>query len=72
MGEYINIQLSKKRIIVIESGRDIAYELRKIGNNLNQVAKKLNIDNSTFYDTKIIEEIDRGITKIWQLLNSLK
>ena len=72
MSEYINRQLKNKNIVVIESGKEIFFELNKIGNNLNQIARKLNTDNSTFKDSIIIKNIDSKLEKIWQLLNTLK
>lgn len=72
MSEYINRCLKNKSIIVIENGKEIYYELSKIGNNLNQIARKLNSNIATNKDLKNLEYISQEITKIWQLLNSLK
>jgi len=72
MSEYINRQLKNKNIVVIECGKEIFFELNKIGNNLNQIARKLNTDNSTFRDSMNIKNIDNNLEKIWQLLNTLK
>lgn len=72
MSEYINRCLKNKSIIVIENGKEIYYELSKIGNNLNQIARKLNSNIATSSDLKKLDNISEEITKIWQLLNSLK
>lgn len=72
MSEYVSKQLSNKKIIVNEGLKETVYELRKIGNNLNQIAKKLNLNNSTFNDSKNLYEIKNEVNKIWQSLNLLK
>ena len=72
MSEYINRCLKNKSIIFIENGKEIYYELSKIGNNLNQIARKLNSNIATSSDLKKLDNISEEITKIWQLLNSLK
>lgn len=72
MSEYINKSLKNKSIVVIEEGKEIYYELSKIGNNVNQIAKKLNSNIATAYDLENLENISEELKKIWQLLNSLK
>lgn len=72
MSEYINRCLKNKSIIVIENGKEIYYELNKIGNNLNQIAKKLNSNLATREDLNNLENISKELSKIWQLLNLLK
>lgn len=72
MSGYINRCLKNKSIIVIENGKEIYYELSKIGNNLNQIARKLNSNIATNSDLQKLDNISEEITKIWQLLNSLK
>ena len=71
MSEYICKILSNRNITVIEEGRNIFFELNKIGNNLNQIAKKLNAGIGTEADLKELSNISRGLDKIWQSLNSL-
>lgn len=74
LSEYINKKLENKSLVVIEEGKQIYYELNKIGNNLNQIARKLNSTNNnlTLKDKVQLNYISEGINKIWQLLNSLK
>lgn len=72
MSEYINKCLKNKSIIVIEEGKEIYYELSKIGNNVNQIAKKLNSNIATAYDLENLKNISKELKNIWQLLNSLK
>lgn len=72
MSQYINNCLNNKSIIVIEKGKEIYYELNKIGNNLNQIAKKVNSNIATSNDIKNLENISLELKEIWQLLNLLK
>ena len=72
MSKYINNCLKNKSIIVIENGKEIYYELNKIGNNINQIAKKLNSNIATSSDLKTLDNISKELANIWQLLNSLK
>lgn len=72
VSEYINKQLKNKSIIVIECGKEIYYELNRIGNNINQIAKKLNSNIATYKDIKNLESILNELNRIWQSLNSLK
>ena len=72
MSQYINNCLNNKSIIVIEKGKEIYYELNKIGNNLNQIAKKVNSNIATSNDIKNLENISLELKEIWRLLNLLK
>lgn len=72
MSKYINYCLNNKSIIVLENGKEIFYELNKIGNNINQIARKLNSNIATNNDIKNLENIEQELKRIWQLLNSLK
>lgn len=72
MSQYINNCLNNKSIIVIEKGKEIYYELNKIGNNLNQIAKKVNSNIATNNDIKSLENISLELKEIWRLLNLLK
>ena len=72
LSEYVDKTLRGKTITVYEGLNETVYELRKIGNNLNQIAKNLNSNNSKFRDSQNLIEIKNEVSKIWQLLNSLK
>ena len=72
LSEYVDKTLRGKTITVYEGLNETVYELRKIGNNLNQIAKNLNSNNSKFRDSQNLIEIKNEVNKIWQLLNSLK
>ena len=60
--------------LIIESNNQgfdkVAYELNKIGTNINQVVKRINTDNR--YDKKDGEEIRKRFDEIWQLLRSTR
>ena len=71
MSSYLTKIISQKNITVIEEGKNIYFELNKIGNNLNQIAKKLNAGIGTKADLESLSSLSRSLDKIWQLLNSL-
>ncbi len=56
-----------KEIIVIDGVKDVANELRRIGNNLNQITKAV---NSGVYAVDLTET-KKEVQKVWQSLNSL-
>ncbi len=72
MSQYINSCLNNKSIVIIENGKEIYFELNKIGNNINQIARKLNSNIATNSDIENLDNIGKELRKIWQLLNSLK
>lgn len=47
---------------------EIALELRRIGNNINQISKHLN--SGLNVQEGQINDLERGLGEIWQLLNS--
>ena len=57
-----------KKIIVISGVDEVANELRKIGNNLNQIAREVN--SGYLYEVNLTET-RKELKRIWQLLNSL-
>ena len=56
-----------KEIIVIDGVKELSAELRRIGNNLNQITKAV---NSGIYAVDLTET-KKEVQKIWQSLNSL-
>lgn len=72
MSQYINSCLNNKSIVIIENGKEIYFELNKIGNNINQIARKLNSNIATNSDIENLDNIGKELRRIWQLLNSLK
>lgn len=57
-----------KKIIVIKGADEVATELRKIGNNLNQIAREVN--SGYLYEVNLAETREE-LKKVWQSLNSL-
>ena len=46
--------------------RELAYEINKIGNNINQIAHKVNISNQVYKSD--MEELQEDIVLIWRML----
>ena len=57
-----------KKIIVVKGVDEAANELRKIGNNLNQLTKAVNSGYCYGVD---LRETREEVARLWQLLNSL-
>ena len=57
-----------KKIIVVKGVDEVANELRKIGNNLNQLTRAVNSGYAYEVD---LRETREEVARLWQLLNSL-
>ena len=57
-----------KKIIVVKGVDEVANELRKIGNNLNQITREVN--SGYLYEVNLTETKEE-LKRLWQLLNSL-
>ena len=57
-----------KKIIVVKGVDEVANELRKIGNNLNQIAREVN--SGYLYEVNLTATREE-LKRIWQSLNSL-
>ena len=57
-----------KPIIVINGVDELADELRRVGNNLNQITRAVNAGMISAVD---LNETREELKKIWQSLNSL-
>ena len=57
-----------KKIVVVKGVDELANELRKIGNNLNQIAREVN--SGYLYEVNLTATREE-LKRIWQLLNSL-
>ena len=66
--EYLLRTAMKKEIIVIDGLEEIIIQLRKIGNNINQLTKLSNQGSITNVD---LENVKEELKNIWQLLNLL-
>jgi hypothetical protein len=66
--EYLRQVILKPRIISTEGMKEIVPELKRVGNNLNQIARAVNAGG---YDPKMTDEVMRvgkELDNIWQLL----
>lgn len=70
MSSYIRHMALEGKVVVEESKVDdkLIYEVNKIGNNINQIAKQLN-SGETAKEVDVLE-IKSEMKKIWQLLKS--
>jgi len=59
-----------KKIIVIPGAKEIAHQLRPIGNNLNQIARSVNSGYAPLIP--ICLELERLVETAWQSLKSLQ
>ena len=66
--EYLLRTAMKKEIIVIDGLEEIIIQLRKIGNNINQLTKLCNQGRLTNIN---LEDVKKEMKSIWQLLNLL-
>ena len=65
---YLRDCALNKKIIVVKGVDEVANELRKIGNNLNQLTRAVN--SSYCYEVDL-RETREDLARLWQLLNSL-
>ena len=68
LSNYIRVCISATPVTVIEGADALTDELRRIGNNLNQLTRHA---NTGFVDVVDLRETRREVARIWQLLNSL-
>ena len=66
--KYLTVCALKKDIVVIENLKEFQVELRRIGNNLNQLTRLCNEGIITCLE---LENIKKQVNEIWQLLNLL-
>lgn len=68
ISDFVRECVFKKEMIIITGADDVAAELRRIGNNVNQLARAVNAG----YASQInLTETRKELEKIWQSLNSL-
>lgn len=68
VSQYLRDCALEKPITVINGADNIADELRRIGNNVNQIARAV---NAGFVTEANLTETREELRAIWQLLNSL-
>ena len=66
--KYLTVCGLNKDIVVIQNLKEFQIELRRIGNNLNQLTRLCNEGIITCLD---LENIKKQVNEIWQLLNLL-
>ncbi len=67
--EFLRNCIFKSKIISTEGIKSIIPEIKRIGNNINQIAKKCNEGHSaTYYE---IKKQGDELREIWQLLREL-
>ena len=69
ISEYLRRCALDKPIIVMEGVDQIAYELRAIGNNLNQITRAV---NARYIHAVNLQETEEVLGQLWQSLNSLQ
>ena len=68
LSEYLIEQGLEKDIIIIEDVKSFVYELRKIGNNINQLT---HLANSGIIRTVYLDGFKDDLKKIWTGLNCI-
>ncbi|MCL1440792.1 MobC family plasmid mobilization relaxosome protein [Enterobacter hormaechei] len=64
--EYLIKSALNKKIIVIDGLKEIPLELSREGNNLNQIAKKINEG-----EQKDIKEMKNKLNNLWDLIEKI-
>lgn len=67
---YLRNCILEKPINVFENNRDYLIELKRIGNNLNQLTRAVHVGKINCGNE--LEELKGDVKKLWQLLKSLK
>ncbi len=68
LSEYLIEQGLERDIIIIEDVRNFVHELRKIGNNINQLT---HLANSGMIKVVYLDGFKEDLKKIWIALNSI-
>ena len=68
LSEYLIEQGLERDSVIIEDVKNLVYELRKIGNNINQLT---HLANSGVIRTVYLDEFKEDMKKIWTNLNDI-
>ena len=68
LSKYLIEQGLEREIVIIEDVKNLVYELRKIGNNINQLT---HLANSGVIKTVYLNEFKSDLKKIWNVLNCI-
>ena len=63
---YIIDAITQSNIVNTDGNKELIPELKRVGNNLNQIAHALN--GSSYYSYNLITENQKELTEIWQSL----
>ena len=69
LSEYLIKQGLDKEIVMVDGLNEVVSELRKIGNNINQLTYLAN--NGRIY-TVDLSEVKQEIRKVWNVINELQ
>lgn len=67
--EYLLKSALDKEIVVVEGVRDLTIEIKRIGNNLNQLTRAVHEGKANC--SKELSEVNEEMKKVWQLLRQL-
>lgn len=68
LSKYLIEQGLERDIVIINDIKNLVFELRKIGNNINQLT---HLANSGVIKTVYLNEFKNDLKKIWNVLNLL-
>ena len=68
LSEYLIEQGLERDIVIIDDIKSFVYELRKIGNNINQLT---HLANSGIIKVVYLDEVKESLKKIWRVLTTL-
>lgn len=64
--QYIIEALTQKQVTNTDGIKVLMPELKRVGNNLNQIAKALN--STGYYDYRLITQNQKELNEVWQSL----
>lgn len=64
--QYIIEALTQKEVVNLDAVKELYPELKRIGNNLNQIAKALN--GTGYYPYNLITQNQKELNEVWQSL----
>lgn len=69
LSEYLIKQGLDKEIVIVDGLNEVVSELRRIGNNINQLTY---LTNSGRIYTVDLSEVKQEIGKVWNVINELQ
>lgn len=67
--EYLLKSALDKKIVVVDGVRDLTVELKRIGNNLNQLTRA--VHEGRIDCSKELSEVNEEMKEVWRLLRQL-